>query len=360
MKVCFRVDASIQMGSGHVMRCLCLAEALKKQGADIVFIARSLPGNLNAVITQKGFCLESLPYVPDQINHSELAHAAWLGDSWELDAMQTIEILEKAGPFDWMVMDHYALASRWQFLIRPYIDKLMVIDDLADRVHDCDLLLDQNLFPDLETRYQQLVPQSCKQLLGPQYALLREEFRVARETLRERDGHIRRILVFFGAADPLQLTLKAMDSIRALNKSELIVDVVVGKANPLLDAVKNKCEEYGFHFYAQVDNMAQLMAQADLAIGAGGTTTWERCCLGLPSVVSVVAQNQQASVSFLVEEKLVFSCETNGYEGALLECLTYLLSRPQPVKECGSLGTIIVADNGSYKVVETMILIGEA
>ena len=357
MKDCFRVDASIQMGSGHVMRCLCLGEALKKQGADVLFISRALPGNLNDLVRQKGFALEELEFIPNQFNKNKLSHASWLGESWDRDASQTIEILKKMGSFDWLVMDHYALDIHWQFLVRPYINKLMVIDDLADRSHDCDLLLDQNLIPDLKTRYQQLVPQTCKQLLGPQYALLREEFRIARETLEERDGYVRRILVYFGAVDPLQLTLKAMDSIRALNKAALIVDVVVGKANPLSEAIKNRCSVYGFYFYEQMDNMALLMAQADLAIGAGGTTTWERCCLGLPSIVSVVAENQRESVACLEDKKLILLCpgEPENYGNSLINLLRQAMQDSAAMKNLSFLGSQLVSGDGCVKAVEELL-----
>ena len=178
----------------------------------------------------------------------------------------------------------------------------MVIDDLADRPHDCDLLLDQNLYEGLERRYDGLVPDHCERLLGPRYALLRPEFAAARKTLRHRDGRVRRILVFFGGSDLSNETAKALEAIRLLNRTDIAVDVVVGVSNPKGDQIREICRGMpNIHFHLQVENMAELMALADLAIGAGGTTTWERCCLGLPSLVLVLADNQREVVEVMTD-----------------------------------------------------------
>ena len=194
----------------------------------------------------------------------------------------------------WLIVDHYALDKRWEGQMRPFTGKIMVIDDLADRPHDCDLLLDQNLYKGMERRYEGLVPDHCERLLGPRYALLRPEFAAARRTLRHRDGRVRRILVFFGGSDLSNETAKALEAIRLLNRSDIAVDVVVGASNAKGDMIREICQRMpNTCFHLQVENMAELMALADLAIGAGGTTTWERCYLGLPTIVLVLADNQR-------------------------------------------------------------------
>jgi spore coat polysaccharide biosynthesis predicted glycosyltransferase SpsG/RimJ/RimL family protein N-acetyltransferase len=170
----------------------------------------------------------------------------------------------------------------------------MVIDDLADRSHDCDLLLDQNLYQTMDIRYKDLLPCDCKKLLGPRYALLRPEFVEARKNLRQRDGQVSRALVFFGGVDPTNETEKALHALANIVDLKIEVDVVVGSGNLHNEQIQNLCAaNEGLHYHCQVDNMAELMAAADLAIGAGGTTTWERCALGLPSIVTVVANNQK-------------------------------------------------------------------
>ena len=300
MKVFFRVDASVIMGSGHVMRCLTLAEKLREQGADVSFICRAHSGNMiDWIKTKHGFKTYILPVnydwkLPQGNNLS--VHAEWLGTDSENDALQTKKILFGEGiGIEWLIVDHYALDVEWERMLSPYVKKIMVIDDLADRYHHCDLLLDQNLYKNLDERYNNLVSASCQKLLGPKYALLRKEFYAARKNLRQRDGTIKRILIFFGGSDPTNETIKALAAIKLLNRPDIAVDVVVGKTNRNKQQVERLCNSlHNVLFYCNVENMAYLMSIADLAIGAGGTSTWERCCLGLPSLMIALAHNQVA------------------------------------------------------------------
>lgn len=300
IRVIIRVDASVQLGTGHVMRCLTLADELRENGAKISFICRLLSGSLCDYIEQKGYLVYRLSnniQSPDfKTPHTQ--DAQWPGISWQTDAEETKAVLEKEGGIDWLVIDHYALDARWETLLRPYVRKIMVIDDLADRPHDCDLLLDQNLYDNMITRYDGLVPNHCQKLLGPNYTLLRPEFRKMRRNLRRRDGTVRRILVFFGGSDPTNETVKALKAIQLVNYPDLFIDVVVGDTNLHRKEIEQLCSaRSNINFYCQVDNMAELMYNADLAIGAGGTTTWERCFLGLPSITLIVAHNQADTTS---------------------------------------------------------------
>ena len=294
MTIIFRVDASLQMGSGHVMRCLTLADELRQRGADVRFVCREHPGNLNDVIEEKGYPVSRLPQVNFAFVESpeDLAHMRWLGVVWEQDAAETIAAVGSTLP-QWLIIDHYAIDHRWEERLRPQVGKIMVIDDLADRRHDCELLLDQNLYEEMEIRYDNLVPKGCQKLLGPHYALLRPEFAAARKNLRLRSGAIKRMLIFFGGVDPTNETAKALQAVADISDRQFAVDVVVGGGNPHKEQIQTLCEAHdGFHYHCQVENMAALMAAADLAIGAGGTATWERCALGLPSLVVVLAENQ--------------------------------------------------------------------
>ena len=232
LKVVFRCDASILMGSGHVMRCLTLANELREQGADITLICRKHPGHLFDLIESSKHRLLRLPFAATSAT-GKLAHAHWLGATQEEDSKQTVEALKTIERVDWLVVDHYALDVEWEAAIRSYTKHIMVIDDLADRVHDCDVLLDQNLHrAEMETRYEKLIPPQCKKLLGPKYALLRPEFKKARSNLKVRDGSVKRIFVFFGGSDPTNETGKALQAIQQLGRTDIAIDVVVGSTNP--------------------------------------------------------------------------------------------------------------------------------
>ncbi len=289
-KIAFRTDAGAQVGTGHFMRCLTLAYELNKQGAQIRFISRNLPTHLSDMLTEKG--MEYLPLSIDDAKEAvdELAHASWLGTSQDLDAQATLQALADQ-TCDWIIVDHYALDKRWESAVRGSCKKLMVIDDLADRQHDCDVLLDQNYYADMQTRYISKVPPHCQLLLGPRYALLREEFRTLREKVKVRTGDVKKILVFFGGLDADNYTSLAMQALAELNSKQQ-VDVVIGAQHPNREQIQQACINHGFICHVQTTRMAELVAEADLAIGAGGSASWERCCLGLPALLVAVAGNQ--------------------------------------------------------------------
>ena len=289
--IVFRVDSSVQIGSGHLMRCLTLAGQLKKvKQAEIAFISRNLEGNLNHLIENHGYRLFTLPRVVP--NEGLAGYEKWLTVKQAVDADQTKQILQRIA-VDYLIIDSYALDETWENILRPYVNKIMVIDDLANRRHNCDILLDQNYYCDMESRYTGLVPANCQLLLGPQYALLREEFYEARQKMRNRDGTIKNILIFFGGSDLTDETMKALKALESLHRSDIQVNVVVGASNKNRENIEAYCRQYeNMQYFCQVSNMAEMMNEADLAIGAGGTTTWERCFLGLPSIVIAIADNQ--------------------------------------------------------------------
>lgn len=289
MKVLFRADASRLIGTGHVMRCLTLAMALRERRATCRFVCREHEGNLLERIRGEGFEAVALPMgTPSQ----EPSHADWLSPNWETDAEQTIaNVCEST---DWLIVDHYALDARWESALRPYCRKILVIDDLADRNHDCDLLLDQNLVADMVHRYDARVPLHCGRMLGPDYALLQPQYADLHSRTPPRMGQIRRILVFFGGADNENLTGRTIAAFLALGRVDIVLDVVVNPSSPHAAAIR---EQVGAHtnitLHESLPTLALLMMKADLAIGAGGATSWERCCLALPSLVVTVADNQK-------------------------------------------------------------------
>lgn len=308
MKVVFRADASLLMATGHVMRCKTLADGLRGRGAEVRFICREHPGHLIRLLRDDGYPCAVLP-APANSECAQDAgrdgHAARPGVEPSEDARQTLEALGGFRP-DWLIVDHYGLDAAWERQFRPAVGRIFVIDDLADRPHDCDLLLDQNLHAAMDQRYTGLLPRHARQLLGPRFALLRPEFHKARASLRKRDGTIRRVLIFFGGVDLTQETEKSLEALRRLNRPDVAVDVVVGCGNPRADDISAKCSKMpNVMFHRQVANMAELMARSDFSFGAGGSTHWERCSVGLPTAVTVTAANQSTVTRDLAERNAV-------------------------------------------------------
>lgn len=364
MKISIRVDSSLEMGSGHLMRCLTLADALRENGAEVSFVCRELPGNFSAYLEEKGFEVQRLPYDKSLSGDIEksLKHSAWLGADWETDALQTVEILtgEQA---DWLIVDHYAIDYRWEVKLRLYTKKIMVIDDIADRQHDCDLLLDQNLYEDMESRYDGLVSEDCQKMLGPKYALLRREFVEARKNLKMRDGTVKRILIFFGGSDPTNETEKALEAVHMINRPDIAVDVVVGSANPHKEKIEGLCSKLqNAHFHCQVDNMAELMVKADLAIGAGGSTTWERCFLGLPAITLTIAENQVETTSAVEATGAAWNLGENSEVDpeSILMALKKAIDNPYQLRKMSNIGTALMGNPvDEDKDIITAILVEE-
>jgi UDP-2,4-diacetamido-2,4,6-trideoxy-beta-L-altropyranose hydrolase len=295
-RIAFRTDANHEIGTGHFMRCLTLADTLKKQDAEICFVARGLPLHLIQMLQERSFEFCDLPEVQTE-DTDELQHSHWLKTSQHQDAAQTLQALGNR-KFDWLVVDHYALDQRWEMPLREVANKILVIDDLADRPHDCDVLLDQNFYQNMDTRYVGKVPDHCHLLLGPSYALLRHEFIEKRKHVKPRPGDIKNLLVFWGGVDAQNYTTLALEAIVSSNLP-FDVDVVVGQQHPNLQEIETLCKTHQFACHVQTQQMAALMAKADLALGAGGTAVWERCCMGLPSICISTADNQEQQVDDL-------------------------------------------------------------
>jgi len=296
MKIVFRVDSSLVIGSGHVMRCLTLAQALKENGVNVAFICRKHEGNLICKIRSSGFVVHELEMYKEIKVDTRLAHSPWLGATQQQDANDCINIF-KPGKIDWLIVDHYALNDLWQKRLNPYYEKLMVIDDLADRKHQCDVLLDQN-FGRSYKDYKDLVPTSTKLIIGSEYALLRPEFEKYRQySLNSRkDEKFKKLLVNMGGADPDNITGKVIDRLQVAKLPKNVeITIVMGKTAPHLTRVITSVNKLPYKSEVKVDvnNMAELMANADIAIGASGATTWERCCLGLPTIQLITAYNQE-------------------------------------------------------------------
>jgi UDP-2,4-diacetamido-2,4,6-trideoxy-beta-L-altropyranose hydrolase len=307
MRIVFRADASRTIGTGHVLRCLTLARILRQQGHDILFVSREHQGHLCDLVAGAGFIVARLPagtnHVPEQAGQP--SHSAWLGADWRTDAEETIQAL--AGrQVDWIVVDHYAIDRRWHEHLRGKVRGIMVIDDLADRLLDCDLLLDQNFSAANLDRYRDKMPATATALLGPAFALLGDEYHLLRARCVPRLGRPTRILVSFGGADHLGLTRRTVEALLEITTSSFAADIVLPRGSADFAHLERLLHDHDhLTLHDRVPSLAPYMLAADLGIGAGGSTHWERMCLGLPTLVITMADNQTEIARDLAAEGLI-------------------------------------------------------
>ena len=224
-----RVDSSTKIGYGHFIRCMALADTLKKN-FEINFISRSLEGNLISNIQQKGFTVFRFYSNSKKINIKN-------------DAQKTIAIIRKYGnPKNMLIVDNYELSKKWETYMKPYVYKLIVIDDLPNRSHNCDLLIDQNLHSKVNGLYEGLIPSKCIKLIGPKFSMIRNEFRMIRKSAKPRTFPIKKLLVSFGGTDIEKQTIVVLNFIKKINM-KINVDVVVGKANKCKKTLKIFCNK---------------------------------------------------------------------------------------------------------------------
>lgn len=365
MRIAFRVDASLQIGTGHVIRCLTLADALKAQGAECHFISRKLPGHLLEVIHQRGFDVTALSAEQAPSSNTfvvrdcadEPAHAPWLGCDWRADAQQTRAILTILQP-DWLVVDHYALDHRWETALQPGYQKLLVIDDLGDRPHSCDLLLDQNLGRQPQD-YISLLPAHCKVLTGPRYALLRPEFSALRSySLQRRQlPALKHLLITMGGVDLPNATGQVLQALKACPlPQDCRICVVMGLQASWLQQVQEQAQEMPWptEVLVNINDMAERMADSDLAIGAAGSTSWERCSLGLPTLLVVLADNQWSGA------KALQAVQAASMIGSVRDIATQLplsfraLTQGQRLMHMSTAARAVADGQGVDKVLRTM------
>jgi UDP-2,4-diacetamido-2,4,6-trideoxy-beta-L-altropyranose hydrolase len=296
--VAVRVDASDQIGGGHLMRCLALADALTVRGAQVRFVCSSVTGPLarRVLAAEHDLSRIDVPRDPVPAEGGLLPH-----DVQERDAAATVAACETSP--DWFVVDHYRLDGTWQRAVATATAaRVLVLDDLADRVHDGDLLVDQTAGRQSRD-YAALVPARCTVLTGTRYALLRDEFARLRPRAlvrRRQVGSTRRILVALGVTDLGGVTGAVVPQL--LDAGDSVLDVVVGPAAPSLPALQElAAADPGVALHVDSHDMGELMLRADLAVGAAGTSSWERSCLGLPTVTLVLADNQRFVAQVLGE-----------------------------------------------------------
>ncbi|WP_180105763.1 MULTISPECIES: UDP-2,4-diacetamido-2,4,6-trideoxy-beta-L-altropyranose hydrolase [unclassified Acinetobacter] len=295
-----RADASIQIGSGHIIRCLSIADQLKAQGHQCFFISRNHDGNLVDFVTQRGyqtFILEN-----DQENTELLLNTEyqkWLGVSEVYDAEQTVSLITaQYQKIDWVIVDHYGLSTKWETSLKKIAKHILVIDDLANREHDADIILDCGMFH-VERDYTLLNKFKAKILVGPKYALLRPEFAEYRKKVKTNQTAFTtplKLLINLGGVDKDNLTTQILNIIEnTVCPYEVELTIIMGLNAPWKSTVIERAKQlkHSTQVLVNVSNMAELMVNHDLAIGAAGSTAWERCCLGLPTIMICMADNQK-------------------------------------------------------------------
>ncbi|WP_348815917.1 UDP-2,4-diacetamido-2,4,6-trideoxy-beta-L-altropyranose hydrolase [Halomonas sp. H10-59] len=361
--VAFRVDASLEIGTGHVMRCLTVAKTLQSAGAQCYFLSREHLGHLCDLIEEHGFFTYRLP-TPGLTDRATTSgregptHARWLGTTWEQDAVHCRSILTELSP-DWLVVDHYALDVRWEAAVLPLQSRLFIIDDLADRPHCADLLLDQNLGR-RAADYSRLLMKDCQLLVGPAFALLRSEFSELRKfslARRNRETRLKRLLITMGGVDKDNVTGLVIDALKFCKlPDDIEITVVLGATAPWLKEVNASADQlpWSINVVSNVPDMARRMAEADLAIGAAGSTSWERCCLGLPTLMLVLAENQRPIARALNAAGAAISLSTTDrlfYE--LPDCL-YKVQAPGVLSKMSSLSAKLTDGEGVKKLFHIM------
>jgi len=256
------------------MRCLTLAESLAKVGWEVRFAGGAGTIESSPLLRQSGhMCVEVPPAQTDD--------TVWLNQRC-------------GGTIDLLIVDHYQLDAVFETGCRAWTERIMVIDDLADRPHDCDILLDQTFGRQMED-YAALVPPHCKRLIGTDYALVRPQFAAVRDdAIRRRAARteVERIFVSMGTTDPVNATALVLAALEGLDR-KMIIDVVIGGTAAALPEITMRSRSLGVELHVDRADVWNVMAEADMAIGAGGTSSWERCVLGLPTLLIVIAENQR-------------------------------------------------------------------
>ncbi len=255
------------------MRCLTLARALREKGRQIQFVTQPLAGHCIGLLEQAGFEVRCLNPITANNSASQTYN-------WQADAESTLQVIGNDEVAEWLVVDHYQLDARWEQRLRPFTERLMVIDDLADRPHAADLLLDQNLIENYLLRYQSLIQPACGLMLGPRYAMLQPPYAVAREKLlsQRADRRAQRVLVYFGGADQFELTSLAVDCLLQVFGSALTIDAILPSTNPQWPKLYDLSRTHSqVRLQSHVSSLADVMSAADFAIGASGATSWSVC-----------------------------------------------------------------------------------
>ena len=303
--IAFRVDVAPHIGTGHLQRCLTLATQLKERFVKSIFYVRQYDSNLLNIIDDNGF---EYSVIGSSINKLfSDRHAEWLGVTQQVDAK---EFLQSASDFriDGLVIDHYSIDSVWENYIRNKLSiPIVVIDDLANRTHLSDILIDQNYWPNIDVRYNGLLPNYSQRLLGPKYALLKPTYEEMRQSSTDRNQRVglNSVLVNFGGVGNFSLWQTVIPALLKCLKYNF--HIITGKLPTEHYSILSDLIQKTSHIKMEetTDKMPELMNTSIYCLGACGSTVWERFCLGLNSALIDIAENQKELVNGLYHSDLI-------------------------------------------------------
>lgn len=301
--IVFRVDAASHIGTGHLQRCLTLAKELQKLGYIIIFVMIPFDEAFVDLVRRQNIKVLLMTYT-DLDKVSNYDSSQWLGKSQVEDAREYLTLLGTTEVFC-CIVDHYSIDVVWETIVRTKVNKIMVIDDLANRVHDCDLLLDQNYWNNYLSRYDSYVDSNCIKLLGPQYCMLRNEFRQMRNEVPTATSILPKILINFGGIGNYNLLVKFAKILPHFAEKYDFTMITGRLVYTDFLYLENIIKPSDVMIMESTENMAKLMFESNYAFGACGSTVWERFCLGLNSSLTEVAANQHELLQFLSAESLV-------------------------------------------------------
>lgn len=360
--VVIRVDASTAIGTGHLKRCLSLAEALKTAGAQVQFVVRAIDAVAPQVLHATDWPVRWLPVPTSPCDLGASPDlppcAGWAGVSWEQDARETAAALGEHPP-DWLILDHYAFDARWHRSVRSALGcKLLVIDDTADRAIDADVLLDHNWHANHRQKYQGRLQREPRWLVGPRYALLSPAYRDASRYVFHAE--VRSIGIFMGGTDLGGISAKVLSACRQGGFTGEI-EVVSTSANPHLNELRAACADSpGTQLTLDQPDLTSFFARHDLQIGAGGGAVWERCCIGAPTLTIMVAKNQLSNAPLLERIGVIYVVE-NSFKWSLSSAkllnsrLSALLSNPNFRKDISNKSKKLVDGKGANRVIKNLL-----
>jgi UDP-2,4-diacetamido-2,4,6-trideoxy-beta-L-altropyranose hydrolase len=363
MRIAFRVDASERVGTGHLRRCMSLAEALRARGAELCFVLRRhdrvaerVVGDIGDTILWLDAPSGSVPLAAD-----DPPHAGWAGLSWDRDVAETIDALAGHAP-DWLVIDHYAFDARWHEAARAALGcAVLSVDDLGDRSHSVEILLDANAAIDHEEKYKGRLNGRPRMLTGPRYALLASAYRTApRYAFSDT---VDSIGIFMGGTDPGAVSARVLRALRVDASFDGAVELVSTSANPHLADLRRACDADGRATLSlDLSDLSAFYARHDLQIGAGGTSTYERCCIGAPSVSLVLAENQLTVVPVLDAMGALRGASLEDVNGAALlaapplgDVVRDLIENPAARRELARIARTLVDARGAERVALAML-----
>lgn len=348
-KIVFRVDASKEIGLGHLMRCMVLSAEMMKYNVEIHFISAAMINAYRDDIIKSGFFFKLIH--SDNRNHKVID-----------DAKHTLSYLKAIENVDLLVVDHYEIDIRWEKIVRSSAKKIVVIDDLANRKHDCDILIDQNYSAN-NNRYKNLLGKNTKVLLGPDYALLRSEFCTTRKRAGVADtikSSVRRINICFGSSDIKGDTVRVLSVLKPqIQNKDVDIDIILGKHSPQINVITSWVERYkNITLYLSPSCIGSILSKADIAIGAAGTMTWERACLGIPSITLSVADNQEALANdCAIYGSHIYLGKTEEVQTSYLKAaILFLISNMSLRKSLNRKSLALVDGRGVLRVIKQLMI----